>query len=171
MLAFYQRWGRRLYRLRPVFLLCCVAAVLAFFWLVFAASPTEAQRWQLSCVVLGLSSFLLWLWATVLFANVAESIAEGRGKAAADSLRATRVTTKAKLIVDPETGMVIPTNASDLEIGSVILVEAGELTEEEAEVSERRNIILQALGPEAAVKVATLGISVQTSNPRRSATS
>jgi K+-transporting ATPase ATPase B chain len=35
----------------------------------------------------------LWLWATVLFANLAESVAEGRGKAAADSLRATRVTT------------------------------------------------------------------------------
>ena len=48
----------------------------------------------------------LWLWATVLFANVAESIAEGRGKAAADSLRASRVTTKAKLIVDPTTGTV-----------------------------------------------------------------
>ena len=35
----------------------------------------------------------LWLWATVLFANLAESVAEGRGKAAADSLRAARVTT------------------------------------------------------------------------------
>ncbi len=33
----------------------------------------------------------LWLWATVLFANFAESVAEGRGKAAADSLRAARV--------------------------------------------------------------------------------
>ena len=65
MLAFYQRWGRRLYRLRPVFLLCCVAAVLAFFWLLFAASSSEAQRWQLSCVVVGISSVLLWLWATV----------------------------------------------------------------------------------------------------------
>src|SRR6185369_7484115 len=42
----------------------------------------------------------IWLWATVLFANFAESVAEGRGKAAADSLRATRVTTQAKLIVD-----------------------------------------------------------------------
>lgn len=51
----------------------------------------------------------LWLWATVLFANFAESIAEGRGKAAADSLRATRVTTKAKLIVDPATGLIVPT--------------------------------------------------------------
>ena len=49
----------------------------------------------------------LWLWATVLFANVAESVAEGRGKAAADSLRATRVTTKAKLIVDPKTDVVL----------------------------------------------------------------
>ena len=46
----------------------------------------------------------LWLWATVLFANLAESVAEGRGKAAADSLRAARVTTKAKLIIDPATG-------------------------------------------------------------------
>ena len=40
----------------------------------------------------------IWLWATVLFANFAESVAEGRGKAAADSLRAARVTTKAKLL-------------------------------------------------------------------------
>ncbi|MGK2255793.1 MAG: K+-transporting ATPase ATPase B chain, partial [Brevundimonas sp.] len=78
----------------------------------------------------------LWLWATVLFANVAESVAEGRGKAAADSLRATRVTTKAKLIVDPETGMVISTNASDLEIGSVILVEAGDVIASDGEIIE-----------------------------------
>jgi K+-transporting ATPase ATPase B chain len=78
----------------------------------------------------------LWLWATVLFANVAESVAEGRGKAAADSLRATRVTTKAKLIVDPETGTVIPTNASDLEIGSVILVEAGDVIASDGEIIE-----------------------------------
>ncbi len=47
----------------------------------------------------------LWLWPTVLFANFAEAIAEGRGKAAADALRATRVTTKAKLIIDPARGM------------------------------------------------------------------
>src|SRR5580658_10447727 len=51
----------------------------------------------------------LWLWATVLFANFAESVAEGRGKAAADALRAARVTTMAKLIVDPEKGVVVPT--------------------------------------------------------------
>ena len=82
----------------------------------------------------------LWLWATVLFANIAESVAEGRGKAAADSLRATRVTTKAKLIVDPETGpdtgMVVPTSASDLEVGSIILVEAGDVIASDGEIIE-----------------------------------
>ncbi len=78
----------------------------------------------------------LWLWATVLFANIAESIAEGRGKAAADSLRATRVTTKAKLIVDPATGTVVPTNASELEVGSIILVEAGDVIASDGEIIE-----------------------------------
>ena len=78
----------------------------------------------------------LWLWATVLFANVAESVAEGRGKAAADSLRATRVTTKAKLIVDPKTGTVVPTPANDLEVGSIILVEAGDVIASDGEIIE-----------------------------------
>ncbi|WP_416173645.1 potassium-transporting ATPase subunit KdpB, partial [Brevundimonas sp.] len=78
----------------------------------------------------------LWLWATVLFANVAESVAEGRGKAAADSLRATRVTTKAKLIVDPATGTVVPTPANDLEVGSIILVEAGDVIASDGEIIE-----------------------------------
>ncbi len=53
----------------------------------------------------------LWLWATVLFANLAESVAEGRGKAAADSLRATRVTTNAKLIIDDQAGTDRPDRA------------------------------------------------------------
>ncbi len=78
----------------------------------------------------------LWLWATVLFANVAESVAEGRGKAAADSLRATRVTTKAKLIVDPNTGLTVPTPAHELEIGSIVLVEAGDVIPSDGEIVE-----------------------------------
>src|SRR5476649_1548427 len=55
-----------------------------------------------------------WLWATVLFANFAESVAEGRGKAAADSLRAARVTTMAKLLADPSTDDVSPTPSHKL---------------------------------------------------------
>src|SRR5215813_11785616 len=44
---------------------------------------------------------VLWLWFTVLFANFAEAIAEGRGKAQADSLRKTRTETPAKLLTGP----------------------------------------------------------------------
>ena len=45
---------------------------------------------------------VLWLWFTVLFANFAEAIAEGRGKAQADSLRRQRTETKAKLLTGPD---------------------------------------------------------------------
>jgi len=78
----------------------------------------------------------LWLWATVLFANLAESVAEGRGKAAADSLRATRVTTKAKLIVDPKTGTIVPTPAHQLSVGQIVLVEAGDVVPSDGEIVE-----------------------------------
>ena len=78
----------------------------------------------------------VWLWATVLFANLAESVAEGRGKAAADSLRATRVTTKAKLIIDPKIGAWIPTPAHKLRVGEVILVEAGDVIPTDGEIIE-----------------------------------
>src|SRR6185312_3849596 len=47
---------------------------------------------------------IVWLWFTVLFANFAEAMAEGRGKAQAASLRQTREETKAKLIIDERTG-------------------------------------------------------------------
>ena len=77
-----------------------------------------------------------WLWATVLFANFAESIAEGRGKAAADALRAQRVDVKAKLIVDPGTGVTVPTAAYKLNPGDVVLVEAGDVIPSDGEIIE-----------------------------------
>jgi K+-transporting ATPase ATPase B chain len=78
----------------------------------------------------------LWLWATVLFANFAESVAEGRGKAQADALRATRVTTKAKLIIDQVLGTIIPTPAHKLGIGEIVLVEAGDVVPTDGEIIE-----------------------------------
>jgi K+-transporting ATPase ATPase B chain len=77
----------------------------------------------------------LWLWATVLFANFAESIAEGRGKAAADSLRATRVTTKAKL-VDMARGTISPKPSHELVVGDVVMVEAGDVVPSDGEIIE-----------------------------------
>jgi K+-transporting ATPase ATPase B chain len=77
----------------------------------------------------------LWLWATVLFANFAESVAEGRGKAAADSLRAARVTTKAKLI-DAATGATVATPSHELVPGDVVLVEIGDVIPADGEIIE-----------------------------------
>src|ERR1700757_4043852 len=62
----------------------------------------------------------IWLWLTVLFANFAEAIAEGRGKAQANALRATRTTTNARL----RDGREVP--APELQKGDVVVVEAGE---------------------------------------------
>jgi K+-transporting ATPase ATPase B chain len=79
---------------------------------------------------------IFWLWLTVLFANFAEAVAEGRGKAQAASLRQTREETKAKLLVDEKTGLVVPTPASELTPGQVVLVEAGDVIPSDGEVIE-----------------------------------
>ena len=68
----------------------------------------------------------LWLWATVLFANLAEAVAEGRGKARAESLRKGRRETTAKRVasLDSTAFEVVP--ASALARGDLVVVEAGE---------------------------------------------
>ena len=71
-----------------------------------------------------------WLWLTVLFANFAEAIAEGRGKAQANALRATRTTTLARL----RDGGEVP--APELQPGDVVVVEAGEVIPADGEVIE-----------------------------------
>ena len=71
-----------------------------------------------------------WLWLTVLFANFAEAIAEGRGKAQAATLRATRTTTLARL----QDGRELP--AAELQRGDVVVVEAGEVIPADGDVIE-----------------------------------
>ena len=82
-----------------------------------------------------------WLWFTVLFANFAEAVAEGRGKAQADALRKTRSDTRAKRLIDPEgknglRGVVEGVSALDLKMGDVVLVEPGDLIPGDGEVIE-----------------------------------
>src|SRR3954469_7069149 len=63
----------------------------------------------------------LWLWITVLFANFAEAVAEGRGKAQADTLRRTRTETRAKRILMPNNYEVYEgAAAEDLEQGDLV---------------------------------------------------
>ena len=79
---------------------------------------------------------ILWLWFTVLFANFAEAIAEGRGKAQAEALRRTRTETKAKLLSgsDRKNYKVVP--STTLKIGDIVLVEAGDLIPSDGEIIE-----------------------------------
>src|SRR5476651_95478 len=67
----------------------------------------------------------IWLWLTVLFANFAEAIAEGRGKAQASALRATRTTTLAQRRLDGDAFESVP--AAELARGDVVVVVAGEI--------------------------------------------
>jgi K+-transporting ATPase ATPase B chain len=80
----------------------------------------------------------IWLWFTVLFANFAEAVAEGRGKAQANTLRKMRSDTVAKVLVEPETDSTIheKVRASDLQAGQVVLVETGDLIPGDGEVIE-----------------------------------
>jgi len=75
----------------------------------------------------------LWLWFTVVFANFAEAVAEGRGKAQADFLRQTKTDTKARKMVD---GKPVSVNASDLRKGDLIRVEPGETIAGDGDVVE-----------------------------------
>jgi potassium-transporting ATPase ATP-binding subunit len=79
-----------------------------------------------------------WLWFTVLFANFAEAVAEGRGKAQADALRKTRTDTRAKRYVDAKylSDVIQPVNALDLRVGDVVLVEAGDVIPGDGEIIE-----------------------------------
>jgi K+-transporting ATPase ATPase B chain len=94
-------------------------------------------------IVLGAESFgfefqiVIWLWFTVLFANFAEAVAEGRGKAQADTLRKTRTETRAKRILLPDNYEVYQgVLAEDLQAGDLVVCEAGDVIPGDGEVIE-----------------------------------
>lgn len=79
---------------------------------------------------------ILWLWFTVLFANFAEAVAEGRGKAQADSLRKARTETQAKLLEGESRTAYKMVPGNGLKVGQVVLVEAGDIIPSDGEVIE-----------------------------------
>jgi K+-transporting ATPase ATPase B chain len=115
---------------------------------------------------------ILWLWFTILFANFAEAVAEGRGKAQAATLRQSREEMKGKLIVDEKSGLTVPTPAGELRPGQIVLVEAGDLIPSDGEViegvasvneaaitGESAPVIREAGGDRSAVTGGTLVVS------------
>ncbi|HEY3298722.1 MAG TPA: potassium-transporting ATPase subunit B, partial [Armatimonadota bacterium] len=80
-----------------------------------------------------LGGIAAWLWFTVLFANFAESMAEGRGKAQAESLRKMKTDTMANLKIDGEIRQV---PATQLRKGNIVVVSAGEVIPGDGDVIE-----------------------------------
>src|SRR6266852_2774299 len=91
-----------------------------------APPPGAAPRWFTGLVG-------LWLWFTVIFANFAEAVAEGRGKAQAASLRKMRKTSEARKLVDGQEKRVL---ADSLRKGDVVVCEAGDFIPGDGEVIE-----------------------------------
>ncbi|MFB9430485.1 potassium-transporting ATPase subunit KdpB [Streptoalloteichus tenebrarius] len=75
-----------------------------------------------------------WLWFTVLFANLAEAVAEGRGKAQAESLRKMRRDTVARRLREDGTEEEVPGN--DLRVGDLVVVEAGQIIPGDGDIVE-----------------------------------
>jgi K+-transporting ATPase ATPase B chain len=80
------------------------------------------------------AQIIVWLWFTVLFANFAEALAEGRGKAQAAALRQTRTQTRARRLGKTGDAEFAWVGATELRAGDLVLVEAGEFIPSDGEV-------------------------------------
>ena len=109
----------------PVIFIVAIGSLLTTFVVV-------TDIWQNSFSAFNLQ-IAIWLWFTVLFANFSEAIAEGRGKAQADSLRNNRSQTKARKI---EGNQEITVNATELRKGDIVICETGDIVPSDGEVIE-----------------------------------
>jgi len=113
----------------PVMFVVAVVSALTTVLLVKDALTGGGQ--------LGFSlQIVVWLWFTLLFANFAEAVAEGRGKAQADALRRTRTETQAKLLSGNDRADYRMVPGHGLKVGDVVLVEAGDIIPSDGEVIE-----------------------------------
>jgi potassium-transporting ATPase ATP-binding subunit len=114
-----------------------VVTTIEFVRLLFTQPSATFTSSQLIAERLFVLAVAIWLWFTVLFANFAEAMAEGRGKAQADTLRRARTTTMAKRLASPDhTGQVQEVAAPELRRGDLVLVEAGDVIPGDGDVVE-----------------------------------
>ncbi len=152
---------RQLVRNPVMFVTACVAALLTV--LLGMGHDGLALGFKLQLVV--------WLWLTVLFGTFAEALAEGRGKAQAASLRATKAELTAKRVKSGD-GVTEAVAASQLRVGDIVLVETGDLIPSDGEVvagvasvneaaitGESAPVIREAGGDRSAVTAGTRVIS------------
>jgi potassium-transporting ATPase ATP-binding subunit len=110
-----------------MFVVLVGSALVTLLWI--SGTGTESRTFVLAVA--------LWLWFTLLFANFAESMAEGRGKAQAAALRGTRRDVMAKKLPEPRRDAPWSmASGSSLRKGDVVLVEAGDLIPADGEVIE-----------------------------------
>jgi len=107
----------------PVMFVTLVGAVLTSFILILGHGTSKSFELQIA----------IWLWFTVLFANFAESIAEGRGKAQAESLKKSRTKTVARL---KTTSGEVTVNAIELKKGDIVICDSGDLIPGDGEIIE-----------------------------------
>ncbi|HTZ92303.1 MAG TPA: potassium-transporting ATPase subunit KdpB [Streptosporangiaceae bacterium] len=115
----------------PVMFVVEVGALLTTITAIFFNQPNyTAFNWTIA----------VWLWLTVVFANLAEAVAEGRGKAQAETLRKTKRETVARRLVDWRPGQTDtreePVPGTQLTLGDHVIVEAGEIIPGDGDVVE-----------------------------------
>ena len=161
--AFLKLSPRQLVRNPVMFVTACVAMLFSILLVVGHDPLGIGFKLQL----------VIWLWLTVLFGTFAEALAEGRGKAQAASLRATKAELTAKRVKGSGTESV---PASALRMGDIVLVETGDLIPSDGEVvegvasvneaaitGESAPVIREAGGDRSAVTAGTRVISDQIS--------
>jgi K+-transporting ATPase ATPase B chain len=128
--AFAKLSPRQQWRSPVMFVVFVGSIITTLLWLDALRGHGEASAGFILAIA-------LWLWFTVLFANFAEALAEGRSKAQAESLRALKQMVTAKKLREPKHGTQwLPVPANDLRKGMFVLVEAGDIIPADAEVVE-----------------------------------
>src|SRR6266852_2176597 len=124
----------------PVMFVVEVGSVITsieFVRLLFTSPSAAFPRTTLTYETIFVFAVAIWLWFTVVFANFAEAMAEGRGKAQAETLRRARTTTLAKRLASRDRfGPLQEVAAPEWRKGDLVLVEAGDLIPGDGDVVE-----------------------------------